>query len=221
MGKHERMSAERAYELGLVTEVVPHEDLLTRAKEIAEIVNSNAPLPFAVPGWPSTRRSGCRCTRRNCSPNRSANASPAPRTRSKAARVRGETRTELAGTMTTTFETILYEVDADAHVATITLNRPDALNTFNRLMRHEMRDVWALIKADDQVHAVVLRAAGDRAFGRARCAFVVRAARDRVESRDPGDCSARSGRRCGSRLWLRCKACVPPAHCISSTRPTW
>ena len=44
MGKHERMSAERAYELGLVTEVVPHEDLLTRAKEIAEIVNSNAPL---------------------------------------------------------------------------------------------------------------------------------------------------------------------------------
>ena len=66
--------------------------------------------------------------------------------------------------MTTTFETILYEVDADAHVATITLNRPDALNTFNRLMCHEMRDVWALIKADDRVHAVVLRAAGDRAF---------------------------------------------------------
>lgn len=44
MGKHERMSAERAYELGLVTEVVPHDDLLTRAKEIADIVNSNAPL---------------------------------------------------------------------------------------------------------------------------------------------------------------------------------
>lgn len=44
MGKHERMGAARAYELGLVTEVVPHDDLLTRAKEIADIVNSNAPL---------------------------------------------------------------------------------------------------------------------------------------------------------------------------------
>ena len=30
--------------VGKVTEVVPHDDLLTRAKEIADIVNSNAPL---------------------------------------------------------------------------------------------------------------------------------------------------------------------------------
>ena len=44
MGKHERMSAERAYELGMVTEVVEHDKLLERAHEIADIVNSNAPL---------------------------------------------------------------------------------------------------------------------------------------------------------------------------------
>ena len=44
MGKHERMSAERAYELGMITEVVEHERLLERAHEIADIVNSNAPL---------------------------------------------------------------------------------------------------------------------------------------------------------------------------------
>ncbi len=44
MGKHERMSAERAYELGMVTEVVEHDRLLERAHEIADIVNSNAPL---------------------------------------------------------------------------------------------------------------------------------------------------------------------------------
>ncbi|WP_280434925.1 enoyl-CoA hydratase/isomerase family protein [Nocardia carnea] len=44
MGKHERMSAQRAYELGMVTEVVEHVRLLERAHEIAEIVNSNAPL---------------------------------------------------------------------------------------------------------------------------------------------------------------------------------
>ncbi|NLE82579.1 MAG: enoyl-CoA hydratase/isomerase family protein [Rhodococcus sp.] len=44
MGKHERMSAERAYELGMITEIVEHERLLDRAHDIADIVNSNAPL---------------------------------------------------------------------------------------------------------------------------------------------------------------------------------
>lgn len=44
MGKHERMSAQRAYELGMITEIVEHERLLERAHGIADIVNSNAPL---------------------------------------------------------------------------------------------------------------------------------------------------------------------------------
>jgi len=44
MGKHERLSAPRAYELGLITEVVEHDRLLERAYEIAAIVNGNAPL---------------------------------------------------------------------------------------------------------------------------------------------------------------------------------
>src|ERR1700724_563680 len=44
MGKHERMSAQRALELGLISEVVEHDCLLERAHEIADIVNSNAPL---------------------------------------------------------------------------------------------------------------------------------------------------------------------------------
>ena len=44
MGKHERMSAQRAYELGLVSEVVPHESLMERALEIAATINRNAPL---------------------------------------------------------------------------------------------------------------------------------------------------------------------------------
>jgi enoyl-CoA hydratase/carnithine racemase len=43
-GRHERMSAQRAYELGLVSEVVEHDRLLERAREIAGIVNRNAPL---------------------------------------------------------------------------------------------------------------------------------------------------------------------------------
>ena len=44
MGKHERMNAQRALELGMITEIVEHDRLLERANEIADIVNSNAPL---------------------------------------------------------------------------------------------------------------------------------------------------------------------------------
>ena len=58
---------------------------------------------------------------------------------------------------------VLYETSAD-HVATITLNRPDVLNAFDRRTCHEMRDAWRRVKDDPAVHAVVLRAAGDRAF---------------------------------------------------------
>ena len=61
------------------------------------------------------------------------------------------------------FETILYETSAD-NVATITLNRPDVLNAFDRTMCHEMQTAWRAVKDDPSVHAVVLRAAGDRAF---------------------------------------------------------
>jgi enoyl-CoA hydratase/carnithine racemase len=64
----------------------------------------------------------------------------------------------------TAFETILLDVDATSHVATITLNRPDSLNAFNRTMCEEMAQAWRIVKLDEAVHAVVLRAAGDRAF---------------------------------------------------------
>jgi enoyl-CoA hydratase/carnithine racemase len=62
------------------------------------------------------------------------------------------------------YETIIYEVDHDERVATITLNRPHVLNAFNRTMCHEVREAWRRIKDDAGVNAVVVRAAGDRAF---------------------------------------------------------
>ena len=64
----------------------------------------------------------------------------------------------------TAFQTILLDVDATSHVATITLNRPNSLNAFNRTMCEEMAEAWRLVKLDDSVNAVVLRAAGSRAF---------------------------------------------------------
>jgi enoyl-CoA hydratase/carnithine racemase len=57
------------------------------------------------------------------------------------------------------YQTIGYETSAD-HVATITLNRPQVLNAFDRQMCEEMQHAWLRIKADPAVHAVVLRGAG-------------------------------------------------------------
>ena len=66
--------------------------------------------------------------------------------------------------MTPEFETILLDVDRTDRVATITLNRPVRLNAFNRTMCEEMVKAWRIVKLDESVNAVVLRAAGDRAF---------------------------------------------------------
>lgn len=61
------------------------------------------------------------------------------------------------------YTTIGYEVGVDK-VATITLDRPEVLNAFDRTMCEEIRHVWQEIKLDPAVNAVVLRAEGDRAF---------------------------------------------------------
>ncbi|WP_024802909.1 enoyl-CoA hydratase/isomerase family protein [Nocardia sp. BMG51109] len=64
----------------------------------------------------------------------------------------------------TAFDTIRLEVDRADRVATLTLNRPERLNAFDRTMCEELIEAWRLVKLDDAVHAVVLRAAGTRAF---------------------------------------------------------
>lgn len=58
-------------------------------------------------------------------------------------------------------ETLIYGV-ADG-VATVTLNRPERLNAFNRTMLEELLDVFDATDADDDVRAVVVTGAG-RAF---------------------------------------------------------
>lgn len=62
------------------------------------------------------------------------------------------------------YDTLLFTVDPPTKVATVTLNRPAKLNAFNRTMCEEVAAVWARIKKDETVNAVVLRAAGDKAF---------------------------------------------------------
>lgn len=58
--------------------------------------------------------------------------------------------------------TIRYEA-ADG-VATITLDRPDRHNAFTSEMCEEMATTWAHVRDDRDVRAVVLTAAGDKAF---------------------------------------------------------
>jgi len=65
--------------------------------------------------------------------------------------------------MTRSCETIQFEV-GDDHVATITLDRPDALNSFNDAMAEEMTWAWTTVRDTDDIHAVVLQANGERAF---------------------------------------------------------
>lgn len=55
----------------------------------------------------------------------------------------------------------LHVVD---HVATITLDRPEAMNSFDRTMCEELRSTWAFVRDTDDVHVTVLQANGDRAF---------------------------------------------------------
>jgi len=66
--------------------------------------------------------------------------------------------------MTAAFQTILLDFDRTDRVATITLNRPEQLNAFNRTMCEEMAAAWRIVKNDTAINAVVLRAAGTRAF---------------------------------------------------------
>lgn len=50
------------------------------------------------------------------------------------------------------------------HVATLTLDRPRALNSFNEAMTAEVAALWRRIREDDGIHAAVIQANGDRAF---------------------------------------------------------
>ena len=57
----------------------------------------------------------------------------------------------------------LLSYETDRHVAVITLQRPEAMNAFNRELRAALRDAQAEAEADDAVRVVVLTGSG-RAF---------------------------------------------------------
>ena len=59
-------------------------------------------------------------------------------------------------------ETLQYE--EIGRVAIVTLNRPEVHNAFNLRMQHELATVWRSLRTNDDVQAVVLTGAGEKAF---------------------------------------------------------
>ena len=62
----------------------------------------------------------------------------------------------------TAYETVDYQLDG--HVATITLDRPDALNAFNPAMYADVNTAMARFRDDDQAWAAVVTGRGLRSF---------------------------------------------------------
>jgi len=55
-------------------------------------------------------------------------------------------------------------LDVAEGIATLTLNRPEKMNAYTRTMMREMIDAFDRTDADDDVRAVIVTGAGDRAF---------------------------------------------------------
>lgn len=74
-----------------------------------------------------------------------------------------------------TYETLLYEEDDG--VAVVTLNRPEVHNAFDQQMQAELRALWQALRRNDDVRAIILTGAGEKAF----CTGI-----DRAESIEQG-----------------------------------
>jgi len=62
------------------------------------------------------------------------------------------------------FETLLVSKDAETHVATVALNRPDRLNTMSPQVFDELEKALAELEKDEAVRCLVITGAGDRSF---------------------------------------------------------
>jgi crotonobetainyl-CoA hydratase len=51
-----------------------------------------------------------------------------------------------------------------AHVATVTINRPQVMNAVDATTTHRLNEIWDQIENDRDIRVVVLTGAGDRAF---------------------------------------------------------
>ncbi len=62
------------------------------------------------------------------------------------------------------YQTIIFEKDVETKVTTVTINRPDQMNSFNYRMCQEFQHVWRRAIEDDDINVIFLKAAPGRAF---------------------------------------------------------
>ena len=60
------------------------------------------------------------------------------------------------------YKTLLYEKEGS--VGTLTLNRPDSLNSINDQMISELTDFWTLMQTENAIRVIILTGAGSRGF---------------------------------------------------------
>lgn len=58
------------------------------------------------------------------------------------------------------YEHLIYELDRDAHIATVTLNKPDRLNAIDQQDHRDILELCERIQQDDDVWAVIWTGAG-------------------------------------------------------------
>src|SRR5688572_7552420 len=56
------------------------------------------------------------------------------------------------------------QVEVKDHVATVVLNRPDAMNAIDPEMRQALIAAWNRVREDDAVRVIVVTGAGEKAF---------------------------------------------------------
>lgn len=58
----------------------------------------------------------------------------------------------------------LAPITRDGAIATVTLNRPEAMNALSRALRHDLAAALVTLDQDDSIRAIILTGAGERAF---------------------------------------------------------
>lgn len=56
------------------------------------------------------------------------------------------------------------EVTVENHIATVRLNRPEAMNAVDPEMRARLHQTWERIRTDDEIRVAIITGAGDKAF---------------------------------------------------------
>ena len=179
VGRHERLSAQRAYELGMLSEVVdPPERLAEAAQELAEKIARNSPAAMAATKralWGALETGLTEACRLGAAElvsmwghpdqtegplafteKRAARWAPPP---GRPRRARSHRR---APVMTfSTFE--FLKVERHGPVGWLLNNRPEQLNAMNNGMRDEFEVAWKELDADPDVRVIVHTGEG-RAF---------------------------------------------------------